>query len=178
MHFSIPYYCSASVRSLLFPVDTTDAAVQLIQTLAPPSHYTAAVHHQSFGLLLSLKAAVCCAGCVGTEECGVLFTVRLPKVVRSATLSYKVKFDADYDWTRGGKLPGLCDEDCPTGCVSKQTDGGWSGRVHFRPDGDLTSYMYLPGGDETCGRDVFWGVQAQSNKWMTLKIFYLSLIHI
>lgn len=102
----------------------------------------------------------------------MLFTVRLPEPLRSATLSYRVRFDTNYDWTRGGKLPGLCDEECPTGCVEKRTDGGWSGRVHFREGGDLTSYMYLPGGEQTCGRDVYWGVQAESNVWMTLTLFY------
>lgn len=35
------------------------------------------------------------------------FRVTLPKPLQSATLSYWVKFSKDYDWTRGGKLPGL-----------------------------------------------------------------------
>jgi hypothetical protein len=82
---------------------------------------------------------------VGTNEGGVLFTVRLPEAIRTATLSYRFKFDRDYDWTHGGKLPGLCDEACPTGCAAKTDDGGWSGRVHWRTEGDLVSYMYLPG---------------------------------
>lgn len=39
----------------------------------------------------------------------MLMRVDLPREVDSATLSYRVKFDANYDWTAGGKLPGLCD---------------------------------------------------------------------
>ena len=39
----------------------------------------------------------------------MLMRVNLPREVESATLSYRVKFDANYDWTAGGKLPGLCD---------------------------------------------------------------------
>jgi hypothetical protein len=36
--------------------------------------------------------------------------VRLKDPLTEATFSYKFKFDVDYDWTRGGKLPGVCDE--------------------------------------------------------------------
>lgn len=87
-------------------------------------------------------------------------------------MSFKVKFDKDYDFTRGGKLPGLCDEECPTGCVAQSLDGGWSGRVHFRPAGELTSYMYLPGGGDACGKDVWWGQFMPANKWQELRVYY------
>lgn len=49
-------------------------------------------------------------GGVGTDETGLLFQVRLPEPLRSATLSYRFRFSPGYDWTSGGKLPGLCDE--------------------------------------------------------------------
>lgn len=57
----------------------------------------------------------CCAGCVGVagiakEGCGLHFTVRLNKPMPEATLSYKFKFSENYDWTFGGKMPGMCDE--------------------------------------------------------------------
>ena len=122
------------------------------------SHHS--FHHLVTTQQLLIKVVVCCAGCIGTNECGVLCTVRIAKAVRSATLSYRLKFDVDYDWTRGGKLPGMCDEDCPTGCVVRPVDGRWFEHVNFRPGGDLTSYMYLPGDNTntTCGRELFWGV--------------------
>ena len=50
-----------------------------------------------------------CAGGVGPGGTGMLMRVNLPREVNSATLSYRVKFDDNYDWTAGGKLPGLCD---------------------------------------------------------------------
>lgn len=55
---------------------------------------------------------IICAGtgCVGAKDCGVLMSVRLSKVMKEATFSYKVKFESGYDWTKGGKLPGLCAE--------------------------------------------------------------------
>lgn len=59
-------------------------------------------------ILLSL------AGCVGGDQCGMLYSARLPQPVDSATLTFKFKFDGGYDWTAGGKLgPGICSEGLP-----------------------------------------------------------------
>lgn len=55
---------------------------------------------------------------MGTDETGLLFQVRLPQPLRSATLSYKYKFSSGYDWTSGGKLPGLCDEGTALALIS------------------------------------------------------------
>lgn len=49
------------------------------------------------------------ADCVGTDECGLLFSVRLPEPLKTATLSYRFKFSEGFTWTSGGKLPGVCD---------------------------------------------------------------------
>lgn len=53
-------------------------------------------------------------------KCGLIMYVRLPRPVAAATLSYNVKFSAGYDWTYGGKLPGLCSEGAP--CYAAQCD--------------------------------------------------------
>jgi hypothetical protein len=45
---------------------------------------------------------------VGSTECGFAFDVQLPQPLESATFSYKFKFSDGYDWTAGGKLPGVC----------------------------------------------------------------------
>lgn len=45
----------------------------------------------------------------------MLYSVRLPEPVDSATLTFKFKFDGGYDWTAGGKLgPGVCSEGAQT----------------------------------------------------------------
>lgn len=49
--------------------------------------------------------------------------VRLQEEVEEATLSYRFKFSEGYDWTMGGKLPGLADEDMASGCRSEDVDG-------------------------------------------------------
>jgi hypothetical protein len=52
---------------------------------------------------------------VGTDECGLGFDVKLPTALEEATFSYKFKFSAGYDWTAGGKLPGVCAGTVPGG---------------------------------------------------------------
>ena len=60
------------------------------------------------------EAAYGTTGGVGTHKSGMMMKMTLDEELEEATLSYKVKFDGNYDWTAGGKLPGLCD----TGVVS------------------------------------------------------------
>lgn len=56
----------------------------------------------------------------------MVFTVRLAEELEEATLSYRFKFSKDYDWTQGGKLPGLSDEDMASGCTSEDVSGSGS----------------------------------------------------
>jgi hypothetical protein len=54
------------------------------------------------------------AGCLGTNECGLQFDVRLPLIYPAVTFSYWFRFSTGFDWTSGGKLPGVCSERaCP-----------------------------------------------------------------
>lgn len=41
-----------------------------------------------------------------------------------------MRFGDNFDWVRGGKLPGLCAGDCPTGCdKSIKPKDGFSARI-------------------------------------------------
>src|SRR5262249_11097624 len=58
---------------------------------------------------------------------GAQFRAKLPGLPReSVCLSYWLRFDPAFQFVRGGKLPGLCGGDCPSG--GDQTNGvtGWS----------------------------------------------------
>jgi hypothetical protein len=58
--------------------------------------------------------------------------------------SYKVKFERDFDFVKGGKLPGLaggignCGGNVPNGF------DGWSARMMFWEKGKLSFYVYFP----------------------------------
>ena len=56
-------------------------------------------------LLLSFKVTMC-TGCGGLKPCGFATYLEL-QPMEEATLQYRFKFDEGYDWTWGGKLPGL-----------------------------------------------------------------------
>ncbi len=61
----------------------------------------------------------------------------------SICLSYWLRFDPKFDFVKGGKLPGLCGGDCPSG--GEQTNGqtGWSTRYMWRRDGAGEVYAYI-----------------------------------
>ena len=45
----------------------------------------------------------------------------------------RMKFGPDFDWVRGGKLPGLCGAGCMTGCKEVTGLDGFSSRHMWRP---------------------------------------------
>lgn len=69
----------------------------------------------------------------------MVFTVRLQDEVDEATLSYRFKFGQGYEWTWGGKLPGLADEDMASGCRSSDVTGTGSfvSRTMWRAGGEI-----------------------------------------
>ncbi|MBD3267407.1 hypothetical protein GF373_12125 [bacterium] len=87
-------------------------------------------------------------GSVGPGEGGGQFLVSLPHA-QDYWLTYDVKFSENFDFKRGGKLPGL------TSGGSKYTGGniptkgdGWSARYMWRSEGGVMIYLYyvdMPG---------------------------------
>ncbi|TFK22711.1 alginate lyase [Coprinopsis marcescibilis] len=67
---------------------------------------------------------------------------------QEATLGYSVWFPPDFDWVRGGKLPGLLggnSKDEAYGCSGGRKDTNcWSARLVWRAKGVGEIYAYLP----------------------------------
>jgi hypothetical protein len=86
--------------------------------------------------------------CVEMKECvtegGLVFRAPLPQgnTNHSVLLSYWLKFDADFQWVKGGKLPGLCGGECPTGGRDVLPDR-FSIRYMWRENGVGMVYAYL-----------------------------------
>lgn len=101
--------------------------------------------------------------CIGTNECGARFAVRLDEELEEATLSYRFKFGEEYgkgevqpgenmrgevyglidNWTLGGKLPGLADEDAATACSNSKDvtgTGSFVARTMWRQGGTVPSF--------------------------------------
>ncbi|MFZ4595769.1 MAG: polysaccharide lyase [Verrucomicrobiaceae bacterium] len=81
-------------------------------------------------------------GQIGPENGGTGW--RWPFAKReSAELSYVVQFSKDFDWVKGGKLPGLCGgPDNVSGGRPATGTNGFSARLMWRKDGRGEAYVY------------------------------------
>ena len=92
-------------------------------------------------------------------------------------ISYDVKFADDFDFVRGGKLPGLCGynvtqdprDGCNTGGGFPNGYDGWSARGMWREDGKLENYVYHADQFYEYGDDEYWTAQAERGKWHTFQ---------
>jgi len=84
-------------------------------------------------------------GRIGPSEGGVAWNQPFSGK-EEATLTYVVRFSAEFDWKRGGKLPGLGGGPGKT-TGGRKADGlnGFSVRPMWRADGRLEAYVYHAG---------------------------------
>lgn len=81
----------------------------------------------------------------GLPRSGTGFKAALiPGGADSATLSYKLRFPAGFDFVRGGKLPGLFGGTGNSGGAMPTGHDGFSLRLMWRRHGDGEVYAYLP----------------------------------
>ncbi len=92
------------------------------------------------------------ASVYGPDAGGVQFVVPFGKGYEELYLAYRVRFAADFDFVRGGKLPGLVGGTRPMGCVQGD-NGGFSARMMWRPEGAAVQYLYFPEKVNECGDD-------------------------
>ncbi len=89
--------------------------------------------------------------------------------VEAATLSYKVMFPKDFDFVRGGKLPGFAGGSAPSGGASTAEADGFSFRIMWRELGVLCDYIYHMDRDQSkrWGTDFLWTSDNNKNKPIT-----------
>jgi len=103
----------------------------------------------------------------------VQFGMELPKTYDELYLSYDMKFDDDFEFVLGGKLPGLCGansdsaltEGCNTGGGKPNGYDGWSARGMWRVDGALEHYTYHAGQQNYWADSLLWNVKAKRGTW-------------
>lgn len=71
---------------------------------------------------------------------------------QEAYLRYRVYIPADFDWSGGGKLPGLSgitegDSPFSTSAGGEYSERSWSGRLYFKAGAGLVSYLYVKHAD-------------------------------
>lgn len=96
---------------------------------------------------------------------------------QSMMLSYEVAFDEDFDFVKGGKLPGLRGGLDSNGCAGgSESDGEhcWSARLMWRRFGNGEVYAYIPKPNGLCNaRDIRcdddFGISVQRSKFTWIK---------
>lgn len=69
----------------------------------------------------------------------------LPKNSQAVCLRYRLKFTSDFDFRKGGKLPGLYGgANPPSGGARPKGDDGFTVRLMWRKDGAGEIYLYAP----------------------------------
>lgn len=98
----------------------------------------------------------CLNGQTGPDAGGTSWSTRFGKSYDEATVEYKVRVDEDFDFKRGGKLPGFCGGSSPMG--GRNTTDGFSARVMWRELGMMTQYVYYLDKDaaKQWGQDFIW----------------------
>ena len=116
---------------------------------------------------------------------GAVLVAKLPRSYDKACITYRVRFSADFDWSLGGKLPGLLgvapgtSPSTPTGGGS--VENGWSGRVMWLgpkayswagPTNMGVTYLYHPGQADKWGDNVRWNKAFVAGQWHTIQMCY------
>jgi hypothetical protein len=125
------------------------------------------------------------AGGIGPRETGAQFPIifrDIPGITGGyydeLYLRYYVKFEEDFDFVKGGKLPGLMGGgDSWSRSGGHQPDGtnGWTLRFMWRTGGRIVVYAYLPKsengkyGGETWGQDLDCDFVAEPGKWICIE---------
>lgn len=103
----------------------------------------------------------------GSNDSGAQFMVKLePR--RSYQCSYHVRFPQQFDFAKGGKLPGLAGGTATAG-LDRPSGDGWTARYMWREHGKLVLYLYHMDQKHRQGDDIALSVRAEPGKWMQLK---------
>lgn len=103
---------------------------------------------------------VLCVTCLkektGPEAGGTSWGARFGQTYEEATVEYQVRVDSDFDFKRGGKLPGFCGGSGPMG--GRNMTDGFSARIMWRELGMMTQYVYYIGKEaaKQWGQDFIW----------------------
>jgi hypothetical protein len=114
---------------------------------------------------------------------GIVSFIALKREVDNACVSYDIKFDGTFDWSLGGKLPGL-QGTAPGVSVGTPTGGGypgdkgWSSRGMWLgprayswagPTNMAVSYVYGPRQESYYGDNEQWKKAFVAGRWHTVK---------
>ena len=114
------------------------------------------------------------AGEYGPNDQGVQMKILFDNSYDELYLRYRVRFEKDFEWVKGGKLPGLIGGEANTGGDVPDGTDGWSARMMWRRGGHAVQYVYHPDQSGTYGEDMSYElngneVDFQDGTWHTVQ---------
>lgn len=123
------------------------------------------------GQALRLKLPKGASGCVSEKDCAN-WKPHIGAQRDSLYYSYWVKFPENFDFVRGGKLPGIGSVAPRVGGVKPNGNDGWSVRVMWEKDGKPGQYVYHPDQPKNFGDFFPWDTPPlEKGKWHQIKTF-------
>jgi hypothetical protein len=117
-------------------------------------------------------------GGYGAGGGGASWKLIFDKPYEQIYLQYKIKFDKNFDFRLGGKLPGVYGGSVAQG--GEYTEDGFSSRIMWREKGEMHQYEYYPTKDPSgFGKAYYWHnlqskklekLQFKKGKWHTVKM--------
>ena len=90
------------------------------------------------------------------------------------TVEYKVRVSKEFNYVRGGKLPGLCGGSNPRGGMREKEASGFSARIMWRELGVLVQYVYFDElSERKHGKNFLWATNKRENPVITDEIWKL-----
>lgn len=112
------------------------------------------------------------AGQISPENSGAQWRMALAGRTEYS-FEFRVKFTGDFEWTQGGKLPGLMGGTAPAG--GYYSADGFSSRFMWRPGGKLVVYLYWadqPSKNNPIGQQYGTDIPLDSPVYMTPETSY------
>ncbi len=108
-------------------------------------------------------------GKFGPDDGGAKWNLNFDRPYEEYALEYKIRVPKDFDFVRGGKLPGLYGGSGPAGGASTAEADGFSVRTMWRELGVLCQYVYYMDKEETkkWGSNFIWTTRENKNMPIT-----------
>ena len=108
-------------------------------------------------------------GCKNNKNC-VNWKPEIGGQFNQLYYSYKIKFAHNFDFVKGGKLPGIAGGTANTSGNKPNGSDGWSVRMMWSRDGKLVQYVYHPDQKRSFGDAFEWKMlPLKINEWHTIK---------
>jgi hypothetical protein len=117
-------------------------------------------------------------GKFGPEGGGAEWILKFDKSYQELYCSYRIKFSKNFEFVKGGKIPGLAGGKGNTGGHPPNGKDGWSARMMWRMGGQIIQYLYHPEQAGKYGDDLKWTDESEFPLYFSPRRWYLVEHHI